>query len=690
MSSRSHLSTTPAWPLAMLLLLLVLWPATALRAQQQTAGAAGAGLGATATTVAEPAPALTPAQSTYLAELQASARQRRLAEDPAWLDLLHIKRHPLTGRQRSLADDAGFFNAPDGATDPAAELDATLAAAFDPRVNRAGGQSAACRFPARLHWLRSALAIDAARLPEPRCERFEQWRASLAVASVSLIFPSAYLNSPASMYGHTFLRLNPGGENAANPMLAYTVSYAADGNEAEGLGFAFKGLTGLYAGIYTTTPYYRRIEEYTHLENRDIWEYDLDLGTAEIDQLLAHTWELGFTRFDYFFFDENCSYQLLALLDVARPGLGLTERFTWWTIPVDTVRALTEVPGLVRQRHYRPANSTTLAWRAAALDDASLDQARAIGLARQAPASFTPRTTPQAAAAGVQHAQALEVAERYASYLGAVDGQGEARVQALRLAILGERSHWPELPPADPPTPAAPETGHGTARVELSGGRMSGPAGSSGGQWRLALRPAYHELLDTDSGYQRGAHIQFGAVEFSGSGGQGARLERFTPVDIVSLTAHDRLLGATSWKARFGLSRTFGRSDAAAPLALDINAGPGRAWELGRWRQALVYALMDNQLWWHAASDRRPTRPAAWSVGSGLHLGALLDPTPAWRLQFDAHWRVLARGGHERSAALAQRLALDANNNLVLRWEWQQREGLVARRDVLLGWQGYW
>ena len=61
------------------------------------------------------------------------------------------------------------------------------------------------------------------------------------------------------------------------------------------------------------------------LENRDVWEYELNLEPHEIERLLAHTWELGFTRFDYYFFDENCSYHLLSLLDVARPGVELTD-----------------------------------------------------------------------------------------------------------------------------------------------------------------------------------------------------------------------------------------------------------------------------------------------------------------------------------------------------------------------------
>ena len=68
-------------------------------------------------------------------------------------------------------------------------------------------------------------------------------------------------------------------------------------------------------------------------EHRDLWEYRLTLTPAELDRLVRHLWELLPTYYDYYFFDENCSYHLLALLEVARPGLRLTDRFHAWTIP---------------------------------------------------------------------------------------------------------------------------------------------------------------------------------------------------------------------------------------------------------------------------------------------------------------------------------------------------------------------
>ena len=38
-----------------------------------------------------------------------------------------------------------------------------------------------------------------------RYDRFDAWFAGFEAQTVALIFPSAFMNNPASMFGHTFL-----------------------------------------------------------------------------------------------------------------------------------------------------------------------------------------------------------------------------------------------------------------------------------------------------------------------------------------------------------------------------------------------------------------------------------------------------------------------------------------------------
>ena len=624
-------------------------------------------------------------QTAYLTQLQQQAHAQRLAEQDAWRALLHYKVHPLTRQDRSLADDPDFFNAPDGARNPQSELDATLAALFDPSATHALDQPAACRFIARYQWLNESLHFDAAKLPPPSCERYQQWRAGLNAASATLVFPAAYLNSPASMYGHTFLRLDPPANGAPrSPLLSYAINYAANGNEAEGLAFAIKGLLGLYPGQFTNSPYYLRIRDYNDLENRDIWEYDLNLSPVEMDRLLAHAWELGPTRFDYFFFDENCSYHLLALLDAARPGLHLTDSFTWWAIPIDTVRVVTDTPGLLKSTHYRASNSTELRYRAELIGPTRAALAKQLALGQVQPSAIE-----QAEFNPVVRAHTYEVAERYLAYDATQRALGNDYVQQQRMRFLAARASLPSGAAIEVPTPQTPpQAGHGTARVDVLLGQRNGAS-----VLQINARPAYHELIDPEAGFQRGSAIQFGRLELSKAENGSLQLERFIPVDIVSLSPYDGLMSARSWRVRFGLTRSWAplhHDDSDHPsqrkLAAEINGGPGLAAELGSHKNLLGYVFLDNQLWLDPAMPKQK-----FAAGSGLAGGVLWDVSQAWRVQAELYARAsLDRQPRESGARLDQRYQLNHQVNLILQCQWKRRQDQPMQHECLGGLQKYW
>ena len=131
------------------------------------------------------------------------ARARRLATHPEWLTLLHY-RQGWTGRWESLIDDPRFFLAPGGKREPAAELEADLRAFFAPPGTNEH-EHAVCRFPARLDWLQRQLGFDARSLGAPPCAPLDRVFGQLAPSAVSLVYPAAYMNGPASMFGHTLL-----------------------------------------------------------------------------------------------------------------------------------------------------------------------------------------------------------------------------------------------------------------------------------------------------------------------------------------------------------------------------------------------------------------------------------------------------------------------------------------------------
>lgn len=589
--------------------------------------------------------------SSYLEELQRSALTHKLAQSPTWLNLLHYKRQPLTGRIRSLADDPAFFAASDGNTNAQAELNATLASFFQGVTESATAQSAQCRYIARYHWLNAQLHFDD-RMPKATCERFAAWRNAINPQGLTLIYASAYLNSPASMYGHTMLRVDQVGQRTNTETLAYTLSYAADGDSNDGLSFAVKGLIGMYPGLFSSSPYYLRVREYNDLENRDIWEYQLKLSPDEIEMVLAHAWELGSVRFDYYFFDENCSYHILSLLDVARPSLRLTDQFVWNTIPIETVKTAMAIPGLVHEIRYRPSQLSVLHARAQALTPPQLALAKDLGLGTQ-----TVATLDQHSASASQSAEILEFSDLYLSYqqvLGTIERQeADQRLHALRVA----RSHYPVAAPAAPDAPPyRPDQGHGSGRVFLGYGQQDQRSFTEFG-----FRPALHDLLDPENGYTRGAQLEFGDVTVRAYASGQMELERLDVINITSLSPRDDLSRPKSWRVRWGVERL--ETGAGTVLAHTVAGSTGMAWNTAA--PLLTYAFIDLR------TDYLPAVDHATSWGAGATIGGLWDIQPGWRLlaNFAFMQNSHAVLGTQRSQSVAARWTLSPAYALVLQAE---------------------
>ncbi|OVE79891.1 hypothetical protein BVY02_02050, partial [bacterium J17] len=317
----------------------------------------------------------------YLESLLLKAKQKDLAAHPYWKLLLHYKPRILLPGERSLIDDSTFFLSPDGKRDAEAELEATIKSFFDLSTKDRTELISQCRFVARYRWLKNQLNFDSKQLPEAECPHFEEWRENMAASGMTLVFPSAYFNNPASMYGHTLLRIDAADQNEQTRLLAYTTSFTASTGEDGGLAFAAKGLLGGYLGSFSVIPYYIEVTQYSDMENRDIWEYQLALNQEEVDRAVFHLWELTTTYFDYYFFDENCSYHLLSLLEAAKPELKLTDEFKWWALPSDTVKVITEnYPELINKIVFRPAASSKMQARAENLSSSEIEQAKGIAL----------------------------------------------------------------------------------------------------------------------------------------------------------------------------------------------------------------------------------------------------------------------------------------------------------------------
>ena len=195
----------------------------------------------------------------YTDELVAQAARLHLSEEREWHLLLHYRANLFEG-YTSEQDKPGFFMSPEGKTDPAAELAATLRKFVSTELVGRSKQPAQCAFIARYHWLKERLVhSDDTRLPPVQCERFDRWFAEFDTETISLIFPSAFMNNPASMFGHTFLRLDQRGQTEQTRILAYTINFAAEVPPGRNLDYAIRGIFGGYRGYFSTIPYYIKV-----------------------------------------------------------------------------------------------------------------------------------------------------------------------------------------------------------------------------------------------------------------------------------------------------------------------------------------------------------------------------------------------------------------------------------------------
>jgi hypothetical protein len=595
-----------------------------------------AGIAALAT-VAAPAAAgtATPhAGGDPLAALVARARAERLADDPGWLALGHWRPTAIGGFE-SEVDGPAFFRAPRGKTDPAAELDATLAGFLAPPSPPGADEldDAACRFPARLAFLAARLGLDPAALPPRSCPRRDDFLARLSPQAVTLVFSSYYLDNPSSAFGHTLLRLDKAEQARGGrhfELLDYGINFAATPDTGNAILYAVKGVFGLFKGEFTAYAYYYKVREYSEAESRDLWEYDLALEPAEVDLLARHLWELGGTWFDYWYLDENCSYHLLGALEAAAPRLGLLARVRAGVVlPADTVKAVYRTPGLVARVRYRPSIRSQFRARTAALagNRTALDALAALDAD---PASPLPPALSIPEQAAILDAAADLVDLRHFRRL--VVGEDPAAA-AARQTLLERRSalRVPSTPLEVPvPEDRAPQLGHGSARLGVGAG-ASRDLGAFGA---LDLRVALHDLADPQEGYPELASIEFLPTRLRlYAGGGRVELEDLSLVRIASVNPLDRFDRKPSWTFRVGATTV---RDAGCDRCLaGIGAIGGGLAATGLLGGVDLLATADVDV------EGAPSLSGIEGVGVRVGLG----PSALLRVRAGPHLSLLASGG---------------------------------------------
>lgn len=542
--------------------------------------------------------------------------KERAADERQWLRLGHWqKRSPLArlvrSRYLSEADGSALFISPSGATDPEAELRATLEAFALPLsgapFNGDEAKHPQCMFPARRRWAENKLGwrklAEANAIPVLPCKDRAAWKQKLDAEGVSLVFASAYLNNAASMFGHTFLKFHSRGNRDGKDLLDYGVNFAAETGTDGGVPFAVLGLTGHYKGYFSMQPFHQTLREYANLEGRDLWEYRLNLSAEELDFFIDHLFELERTYFDYYFLSENCSYFLIAALETAKPSLELTAEFWYHVIPADSVRVVARSPGFVTAEKYRPSLATIFNWQKRDANGSELEFARTV-IDEGAPiALHNPALDRQ---------RALDLAIDYGAMKAARDPKKfdpiNYSLRVTRASIGGSSGDGVR---ASLPVPARPEQGHDPGRIGLVVEVPTENSTVRDARFGFQQRFAYHDRLSNDDGYLKGTTLEVlrtTGLYDGNANDREFRIREVAVLEILSTQPRDRFAKPLSWRASFGVREPV----FAKTLGPYVNGGIG--FTFGHdW--GWLTALVDGEALSNGTLEQQPT--PAW-VGPRL------------------------------------------------------------------------
>lgn len=559
-------------------------------------------------------------QSTWALDLN-EAQIAKVSQSTPWLRLLHYEK---TWRgYKSELDGQGFFFAENGKTDPQAELLASLRAITE-NIHPVGKFKLPprCAFPERTRFLNDTFQL---RLKPSACPMFESFMGRFHnPQGLSLVFSSAYPNNPASMFGHTFLKIK---SDRDTDLLDNGVNFAAAVADDENpFAFMYFGVTGGYPGQWSVQPYYVKVREYVNFESRELWEYDIHFTPEETHRLLAHLWEIETNSyFDYYFFDENCSYQVLKAIEAIKPSWTL-DRHKIYMIPGESIKFALQQEGVLKSVQYRPSLYKKM-WQ------------RYAGLSPDEKNAFKKLIDKKIPLDQVSSRPVLDSAVLYLDYLKSEDKDHfEKQYKDLHLAVLQRRAQlgvatkeeeqrFPEISGT-----TRPDWGHDSYYWQWGVGHRQYQPSNDETFTRLRLRSAYHDLLNHDLGYSPFSQIEFPSIEFQyNDRSRKFHIEEILGLATTSLTPINDLRTPISYRMSVAMKtdREFKFCDECSVFTGEAGAGMTAASGLDK---VLVYSLAIAKL------DLAGHLMKGYAYSPGVELGLLMQPFEKYKAQLEVRF----------------------------------------------------
>lgn len=560
----------------------------------------------------------------YFNELKEIAKQRKLYTKRYWHLLVHYHPDFSGSGYSSTADGKGFFHSNVGQNNPEKELYATLRVFFN--KTPLGNDHAICKFPARFLWLKEQLDFDRNRMPQPECTKQNDFIKQFDSESMSLVFASFTMDYASSLFGHTFFKFNKR-RHSKEVQMDLTMSYGAMVPEIDPFRYILYAFIGKFPGTFEVLPYRKKILDYNEVENRNLWEYELNLNRNEIKRLVLHLWEMQNTHFDYYFNSENCSLMLLAMLEVARPAMNLQSQMS----PIqkqsaDVMKAVADEPNLLRRVIYRPANRTKYISKYKLLTY----QERVI-----LKNYIHNGSTSWQGLQPVRRKLFLNVAAEYLFLQLNIANEKEREKfedkYKQTLSLMGDVNVLENLPGfAIKPDISNPYFGHKISQVTGSVG-----GGTKGAFSELKYSPTLREMIDASAGYSPYSELIFTSVTIRSWDKPANQIElyEFAFFKMISLNNSNALLDQISWNMEAGLRSSsyyhsnINKQQDKTKMNGYFEIGPGKAY------RSLGYGFMDSFFFYAFLLVKGNASDQAGRIGVAFKPGILWRITDFWAFE---------------------------------------------------------
>lgn len=263
------------------------------------------------------------------------ANSQKVYQDRYWALLLHLDDND------KVIEGKGFYlsNKYNLKFSPKNELEATLKGMYSVKSLNANSHTI-CLFPARTAWLKKELSLT--NLPKPTCSAYQEYQQKVNVTKAYLMFAGEDLTNPTSMMGHIFLKFD------TKLKKSYALSFITilDKNP---LKLIYQSFISGGKGQLTLQPFQKVLDNYVIQQERNVWQYPLQMDKEQLKTLSNVLWELKDVNAGYNFIYHNCGSVIFNTLKIALPTIH-KEQLKAWSSPLEYTRYLYQQNALKKKK----------------------------------------------------------------------------------------------------------------------------------------------------------------------------------------------------------------------------------------------------------------------------------------------------------------------------------------------------